>query len=96
MQVDAGAVGITYQKLGEAEVMADGGLDDILLSFPLLGEAKAERLAALARRIRIAVAGDSPEVARGLSAVLACEGLEVPFLVERDTGFRRTRRPESQ
>jgi D-serine deaminase-like pyridoxal phosphate-dependent protein len=90
MQVDAGAVGITCQKLGEAEVMADGGLDDILLSFPLLGEAKAERLAALARRIRIAVAGDSPEVARGLSAVLACEGLEVPFLVECDTGFRRT------
>jgi len=46
LQVDAGARGITCQKLGEAEVTADAGFDDILISFPLLGEAKAERLAA--------------------------------------------------
>jgi len=90
MQLDAGAVGITCQKLGEAEVMADAGIDDILLSFPLLGAAKAERLAALARRVRIAVVGDSAEVARSLSPVLAREGVEVGFLVECDTGFRRT------
>ena len=48
MQVRAGAVGITCQKLGEAEVMEAAGLRDILLSFPLVGAAKAERLAALA------------------------------------------------
>src|SRR5213595_1238545 len=48
MQVAAGAVGITCQKLGEAEVMADAGLRDILVSFPLVGAAKADRLAALA------------------------------------------------
>ena len=40
LQIDAGAVGITCQKLGEAEVMADGGIDDILMSFPLVGAAK--------------------------------------------------------
>ena len=53
-QVELGAVGITCQKLGEAEVMADHGLDDILLTFNLLGRAKLQRLVALARRVRLA------------------------------------------
>ena len=69
-QVEAGARGITCQKLGEAEVFADAGFDDILLTFPLVGEAKAERLAALAKRVRMAVVGDSAVVAEGLSRVL--------------------------
>ena len=37
MQIEAGARGITCQKLGEAEVMADGGIDDILVSYNLIG-----------------------------------------------------------
>ena len=89
LQVDAGARGITCQKLGEAEVFVDAGFDDILISFPLVGEAKAERLAALAGRARIAVVGDSVAVAEGLSAVLAREGVELEFLVECDTGLGR-------
>jgi D-serine deaminase-like pyridoxal phosphate-dependent protein len=89
MQLDAGACGITCQKLGEAEVMADAGLDDILISFPLVGDAKAERLAALATQVRIAVVGDSAAVANGLAGVLARHGLEVDFLVECDTGLGR-------
>ena len=90
LQLDAGAGGITCQKLGEAEVFADAGCDDILISFPLVGEAKAERLAALARRVHMSVAGDSAVVAEGLAGVLARHGLEVDFLVECDTGFART------
>src|SRR5919201_4152767 len=90
MQVAAGAVGITCQKLGEAEVMAAAGLRDILVSFPLVGSAKADRLASLARACTVSVAGDSGVVARCLSNPLAREGLEVDFLVECDTGFRRT------
>ena len=90
LQLDAGACGITCQKLGEAEVMADAGIDNILISFPLVGEAKAERLAALARRITVSAVGDSAAVASGLSTVLARHGLEVDFLVECDTGNERT------
>jgi D-serine deaminase-like pyridoxal phosphate-dependent protein len=90
MQVDAGASGITCQKLGEAEVFADAGFDDILITFPLVGDAKAERLAALAARVRISVVGDSASVAEGLARVLARQGVEVGFLVECDTGFGRT------
>jgi D-serine deaminase-like pyridoxal phosphate-dependent protein len=89
-QLEAGAVGITCQKLGEAEVMADAGVEDILLSFPLVGSAKAERLAALAVRVKMTVVGDSAAVAEGLSPVLARQGLEVDFLVECDTGLGRT------
>ena len=90
MQVRAGAVGITCPKLGEAEVMAAAGLRDILLTFPLVGAAKAERLAVLARDATVSVVGDSETVVRGLSAVLEREDAEVGFLVECDTGFRRT------
>ena len=90
LQVEAGARGITCQKLGEAEVMAAAGIDDILVSFPLVGEAKAERLAALAQRITVSTVGDSAAVANGLSAVLARRGVDVGFLVECDTGDGRT------
>jgi D-serine deaminase-like pyridoxal phosphate-dependent protein len=90
MQVDAGAVGITCQKLGEAEVMADAGFDDIMVTYPLVGRQKAERLAALASRAAMSVVGDSAIVAEGLSQVLSERGVTVDFLVECDTGFGRT------
>jgi D-serine deaminase-like pyridoxal phosphate-dependent protein len=90
LQVRAGAVGITCHKLGEAEVMEAAGLRDILLSFPLVGAAKAERLAALAGEADVTVVGDSDVVANGLSPALAQAGAEVGFLVECDTGFGRT------
>src|ERR1700738_3812246 len=67
LQVRAGAGGLTCQKLGEAEVMEAAGLRDILISFPLLGAAKAERLAALAGEADVTVVGDSDVVANGLS-----------------------------
>ena len=69
-QLDAGAVGIACQKLGEAEVMAESGIDDILLTYPLVGTGKAERLAALAHERRVAVLVDSAAGANGLS--VAC------------------------
>src|SRR5947209_12360973 len=50
LQIAAGARGITCQKLGEAEVMAEAGIDDILISYNLLGKEKMARLAALQTR----------------------------------------------
>src|SRR5207247_2862679 len=64
LQIQAGAVGIACQKLGEAEVMAAAGLGDILLTYPLIGREKGERLAALARGVTMSVVGDSEFVAR--------------------------------
>src|SRR2546425_3679531 len=89
MQVAAGAAGITCQKLSEAEVMAEGGLDDILLTYNVLGEAKLERLVALADRISLTVTVDHADIAAGLSQAIRRAGLMLPVLIECDTGGTR-------
>ena len=61
MQRDGGAHGITCQKIGEAEVMAEAGLDDILISYNLLGEEKMARLAGHGAA-EVTVAADNPTV----------------------------------
>ena len=78
MQLDAGAIGITVAKLGEAEVLPG---DDVLVAYPLV-KAKLPRLKELAKRRRVKVAVDSVAVARDL------EGIET--LVEIDVGVGRT------
>jgi D-serine deaminase-like pyridoxal phosphate-dependent protein len=89
MQLAAGAVGITCQKLGEAEVFADTA-DDILLTYNIIGEAKTDRLAALTHRLkRMAVVLDNETVARGLSEAGLRNGVDIRFLIECDTGYGR-------
>jgi D-serine deaminase-like pyridoxal phosphate-dependent protein len=88
-QMAAGAVGITCAKLGEGEVMADAGVPDILVAYPVVGEAKLRRLAALAGRVRLSVAFDSLEVAQGLSRAAREAGVEIGALPETDTGMGR-------
>jgi len=89
MQVDAGAVGITCQKLGEAEVMTRSGIKDIFLPYNLLGTSKLERLMHLARRVRISVTGDSDVTIRGYAEAAKSAGLMLPVLIEFDTGLGR-------
>ncbi|QTF10924.1 D-TA family PLP-dependent enzyme [Brenneria izadpanahii] len=91
MQLDAGAVGITCQKVSEAEAMIAGSprITDVLLTYNILGENKVRRLAALARKVRLAVVADSAEVINGLSAVFASEASPLAVLVECDTGAQR-------
>jgi D-serine deaminase-like pyridoxal phosphate-dependent protein len=89
LQRDAGAKGITCQKLGEAEVMADGGLDDILISYNLIGEEKMARLAALMRRISITVVADNATVVAGLPQAAAQAERPLSVAVECDTGRKR-------
>src|SRR4026209_467848 len=59
-RVAAGAKGITGRKLGEAEVMVDGGIDDILISYNLLGEEKVGRLGRLLQRAATTLAAHPP------------------------------------
>jgi len=89
LQMDAGAVGITCQKVSEAEVMAQAGFDDILISYNILGESKLQRLMALAARTTISVTADSSVVVRGLSNAAQEAGLTMTVLVECDTGAHR-------
>jgi D-serine deaminase-like pyridoxal phosphate-dependent protein len=90
-QLAAGAVGLTCQKLGEAELLADHACgDDLLITFPLIGGRKGERFAELAGRVRVAVGADSEAVARFLSAALEARDASAGFLVDCDTGYART------
>ncbi len=82
-QVARGAVGITCQKLGEAEVMADAGLKDIFLPYNILGEAKLRRLRALAGRVTLSAAADSEFTVAGYAAAFADAPAPLPVLVPR-------------
>jgi D-serine deaminase-like pyridoxal phosphate-dependent protein len=89
LQIDAGAVGITCQKVSEAEVMADAGFDDIFIPYNILGESKLRRLTALGSRANVSVTADSAVVVRGLSKAAQESGLMLTVLVECDTGAHR-------
>lgn len=89
LQIAAGARGITCQKLGEAEVMADAGIDNILISYNLLGDEKMARLGALRSRIDVTVAADNPVVVADLTKAAAIAGRALPVVVECDTGRKR-------
>jgi D-serine deaminase-like pyridoxal phosphate-dependent protein len=89
MQVAAGARGITCQKIGEAEVMADAGIDDILISYNLLGEEKMARLAALQAKANMTVAADNSVVVAELPKAAAASGRPLNVVVECDTGRKR-------
>ncbi|HEX6385206.1 MAG TPA: alanine racemase, partial [Anaerolineae bacterium] len=96
MQINAGAVGITCQKLGEAEVMAQAGIRDIFLPYNIVGQAKLERLMRLLRRVNLSVTADSAFTVQGLAAVAGSAGLELPVLVEFDAGLGRCGVPSPQ
>jgi D-serine deaminase-like pyridoxal phosphate-dependent protein len=87
-QLEAGAAGITVAKLSEAEIMADGGVEDIFIAYPLVSEAKIRQALRLGERVRLVVGVDSLEGAKRLSA--AAEGHTLEVRLEVDTGLRRT------
>lgn len=87
-QLALGARGITVQKLGEAEVMADAGIEDIFLPYNIVGARKLERLKDLNRRVTLAVTADSPDTVAGYAATFS-EDEQLTVLVECDTGTAR-------
>lgn len=89
MQLAAGAAGITCAKLGEAEVMAQAGVDDILIANEIIGGPKFERLIALARRVRACVAVDSLPGAEALNDALRRAGQELDVVIEINCGQNR-------
>ncbi|MDQ2944815.1 MAG: alanine racemase [Acidobacteriota bacterium] len=89
MQIALGGTGITVAKVGEAEVMAKAGLDDILIHYPVFGDTKVKRLADLARSCKITVAVDSIVTATAISRAAKAAGAIVHLLVEVDVGMHR-------
>jgi D-serine deaminase-like pyridoxal phosphate-dependent protein len=90
MQIAAGAVGLTCAKLGEAEVLVDkGGVTDVLIAYPIVGEIKIRRLLSLLDRARIVVAVDTHEAAAALSQAISAKGRTLDIYLEVNTGQDR-------
>jgi D-serine deaminase-like pyridoxal phosphate-dependent protein len=89
MQMKAGAIGITCAKLGEAEVVADAGIRNILLANQIVGPLKIHRLMELCRRADPMVLADSADNVRMLSEHAVAAGILLGVLVEVDTGMGR-------
>ncbi len=89
MQIAAGAVGVCCAKLGEAEVMATGGVPDILITSPVIGVAKIARLMQAAARAHISVVADDSGNVAALAAGAENAGLRLDVVVEVDVGQGR-------
>jgi D-serine deaminase-like pyridoxal phosphate-dependent protein len=89
LQLDAGAVGITCAKVGEAEALADGGISDILIANQIVGPLKLARLVELARRCTVTVAVDDVDNVRRLSAAAVAAGVRLRVFVEVNVGMDR-------
>ncbi|HEV8545409.1 MAG TPA: alanine racemase [Candidatus Limnocylindrales bacterium] len=91
MQLEAGAAGVTVGTIGEAEVMADGGIDDIFIAYPVWVDGpKSRRLRDVHERSSLAVGVDSPEAAELLAAAVEGSERRLRVLVELDSGTRRS------
>ncbi len=97
MMVQAGAKGVCSAKLSEAEVMANAGIEDILLTSEVAGVGTFERLVALARRVpRFQAVVDSDYAVDGIAAIARERGVTVRLFVELDvlTGRSGVQTPE--
>jgi len=93
VQLAAGAGGLTMAKVGEAEALVaafDGGASDILLAYPAVDAARAQRLADLARESTVRVALDTPVGVEAMSAAARSAGVTIGVLVDLDVGMGRT------
>lgn len=85
----AGAIGVTCAKLGEAEVMAQGGVLDTLIANLIVGPKKVARLVELRRIADPVVCVDHIDQAAAFSAAMSQAGLALRVIVEVDIGLGR-------
>ncbi|MGA8658360.1 MAG: D-TA family PLP-dependent enzyme [Chthoniobacterales bacterium] len=88
-QCKAGAVGITVQKMGEAEVMVQTGLRDILITYNIVGQEKAERLANLTNFARLSVGIDNERALKSLVLAGSRATSPIGVLIEFESGGNR-------
>jgi len=90
LQLAAGAIGATCAKLGEAETMVDlGGVEDVLLAYPVVGAPKERRLLELMERAHVTVALDSLVAGEALARAMSAAERVLDVYVEVNTGQDR-------
>ena len=87
--IDAGAIGVTCAKLGEAEVMGAGGIEDILIANLVVGPQKVERLVELRRIANPVVCVDHVSQVQAFSEAFSAAGLTLRVIIEVDIGLKR-------
>lgn len=89
LQMARGAIGQCVQKVGEAEILAWGGIPDIMVTNQVVGARKLARLAALARIAQVSVCVDDPAQIAAIAEAAEAGGVRIPVLVEIDVGGAR-------
>jgi D-serine deaminase-like pyridoxal phosphate-dependent protein len=93
-QVEAGAVGITAGNVGEAEVFAKAGFDDIFLAYPIWPSGtKGARIRELAETTRLRVGVDNAAAIEALADAMGDAPDRLQVVVEVDCGARRSGAP---
>ncbi len=87
--IEAGAIGLTCAKLGEAEVMAAAGFSDILIANQIVGAQKIARLVALRRSCDVIVAVDDRDHVTAIAAAARDAGVTIRLVIEVDMGMKR-------
>jgi D-serine deaminase-like pyridoxal phosphate-dependent protein len=88
-QIRRGAVGVCCQKVSEAEALVEGGVPDVLIANEVVGAAKLRRLAALAKRAKVAACADDIGNVAQLDAAARAAGVRLDVLVEVNVGANR-------
>ncbi len=88
-QIAHGAVGLCCQKVSEAAVMVEGGVQDVLVSNEVIGARKLDRLAALSRQARVIGVVDNPFGVSEMAAAAQRHGTRLDVLVEINVGASR-------
>lgn len=88
-QIEAGAIGVCAAKVGEAEMLAEGGVNEILITNQIVGQTKIRRLFGVASRANVTVAVDSHENVAELSEAAQAFGRELGVILEVETGMKR-------
>lgn len=88
-ELDAGAIGVTCAKLGEAEVLAAAGVRDILIANQIVGATKMRRLIALLDNADPIVAVDNTAHVTELTAALHGTDKTLRVVIEVDIGMHR-------
>ena len=88
-QIEAGAIGVCCQKLGEAEVMVANGIRDILITYELIGDIKVRRLMALCRHADVKLTVDDPQNVRDLAEAAKAFGVDLGILIDVNCGMNR-------
>ncbi len=88
-QLAAGATGITCAKVGMAEAMVAGGIDDVFIANQVVAAQAIERLCVLAQQAKVTVAVDTARNVADLSAATLAFGVNLNVVIEVDAGMGR-------